>query len=138
MVTAARALVGTAFRPHGRDAARGLDCVGLVISVARAVGQEAAEKPYHYSGSHSHLPGLLRANGLVVCPAGPGCNVVPGQVLVFAVDAARCHLAIAAQGAGGITMIHAHAGLRKVVEQQMAVPWLDRLIHLACFPHHPD
>jgi len=38
--------VGTRFQAHGRVPGRGLDCVGLVICAARAVGIEIPDREY--------------------------------------------------------------------------------------------
>ena len=43
---AALACVGTRFYAHGREPGRGLDCVGLVICAAAAVGIEIPDQEY--------------------------------------------------------------------------------------------
>lgn len=118
LVAAAADLVGTPFRLHGRDPATGLDCVGLVCAALAATGAKPVA-PRGYSlrnlrvdqwlhlAAHSGLapsPGLIRA----------------GDVLLVALGACQHHLAIA-QGPDSI--IHAHAGLRRVVRQRRDPDW---------------
>ena len=111
---AARALVGVRFRAQGRDA-DGLDCVGLAAAALQA-GGFASEVPRGYplrGGDPAKLAtrldtALTRADGeragdLLLCQSGPG----------------QLHLAI--RVSGGI--VHADAGLRRVVERPGVVPW---------------
>ncbi len=113
IVEAARALLGTRFRPQGCSAA-GVDCVGLVFLALEGAGLGVPFEPTH--GMRFQAPEAaevrLRRLGLrAVAPAGrqPGdiilCEPAPGQL----------HFAIAT--AAGV--IEAHAGLRRVVER----PW---------------
>jgi hypothetical protein len=46
--------------------------------------------------------------------------VLPGDVLMFAVGPVQFHLGIAARGGG---LIHAHAGLRRVVLGPVGTDW---------------
>lgn len=112
VVARARALIGTRFRPQGRSAADGLDCVGLA---AASVG--APDVPRDYAlrgGSAARLARELAAAGL-----RPADRAAPGDVLVLAVGPGQLHLGIFT-GAG---LVHGDAGLRRVVERPLPLPW---------------
>ena len=111
---AARALVGTRFRAQGRGA-DGLDCVGLAAA-ALAAGGYAGPVPRGYplrGGDPERVTArldqvLVRTNGeaagdLLLCRSGPG----------------QLHMAIRVPGG----IVHADAGLRRVVERPGPVPW---------------
>ena len=108
----ARALLGTRFRPQGRAAAEGLDCVGLV---AVALGVRDAPRDYALrGGSPLRLAQALRAAGL-----SPVANMRPGDVLVFAPGPGQLHLGLFT----GSGLIHGDAGLRRVTERPLPFPW---------------
>jgi len=112
----ARSLVGTRFRPQGRDPAYGLDCVGTA-AVAVGAPVEAVPRDYQMRGEllAEMEEGLcdfgcrpvvaqpLRAGDLVVCRAGPS----------------QYHLAVITGGG----FVHADARLRLVVERPLPLPW---------------
>lgn len=118
IAAAAHALAGAPFRLHGRDPATGLDCVGLVWLALRNAGFPC-EAPRRYAlrnasiAQHLHFvdrAGLLAAHGAAQ----------PGDILLLRCAPAQFHLAVAAQGSG---IVHAHAGLRKVVAMPGPLPW---------------
>lgn len=105
IVAEARALIGTPFRLQGRDAS-GLDCVGLVAAVygrssvapnnypLRGTDIESAEA---YLDQH-----FRRRRG----------DPEQGDVLLLTPGPAQLHIGIWT----GTSLVHAHAGLRRVVE----------------------
>ncbi len=112
IVARARSLVGVRFRPQGRSAATGLDCVGLV---AASVG--AARVPSDYAlrgGSPARV-----AEGLARAGLSPAGEARAGDVMVMAAGPAQLHLGIFT-GAG---LVHADAGLRRIVERPWPAPW---------------
>jgi cell wall-associated NlpC family hydrolase len=116
IVAAARSALGTRFRPQGRTPGLGLDCVGLALVAARAAGVQPQSLPvYALNGEHGErLEAALRALG---------CHRVerrlPGDLLIAAPAPRHRHLAIVADGG----IIHAHAGLGKVVEGPLDPHW---------------
>jgi lipoprotein Spr len=111
--TAARELVGTRFRLHGRDPATGLDCVGVV---GCALGR-SGDAPTGYAmrgGSAGGFIAMLAAAGLVRVTAAE-----PGDVLLIEAGPRQYHLAI--RTAAGF--VHADAGLRRVVETPGMPRW---------------
>lgn len=111
LAAAAEALVGARFRLHGRDPATGLDCIGVLAAALRACGLPGA-LPTGY--------GLrtLRLEQWLPQPGSLGFTTamqpfLSGDVVMQHLGPAQYHLAIA-DSAGG--WIHAHAGLRRVVQ----------------------
>lgn len=112
---AALGAVGARFRLHGRSMADGLDCVGLAALALRGGGYAgAAPTGYGLRGGDPEAVAaaldraLARAEGedvgdLLLCVAGPG----------------QLHLAVRVPGG----IVHADAGLRRVVRRPGSVPW---------------
>lgn len=118
VAAAALALVGVPFRPGGRDPAGGLDCVGLVACALRAAGWRGAI-PEGYGWrmrGAERWRGWAEAQGFAAVADGGG----RGDVAVYRVGPEQLHLAIAL-GAGAI--VHAHAGLRRVVTSPVPGEW---------------
>ena len=111
----ARALVGTRFRPQGRDPRLGMDCVGLVLATFDLPG-DRYRCDYRLRGHHEGellqaLSGPFR--GI------PASRTRTGDVLVLRVAADQPHLAVLTdQG-----FVHADARLGKVVETPGAPAW---------------
>jgi murein DD-endopeptidase / murein LD-carboxypeptidase len=116
IVMAVRACVGTRFRVQGRAPGLGLDCVGVVLVAAAAAGMMVAPPPaYAQAGDNgAYLDRAL---------AEAGCQRVAaalaGDILVFAPTPRRRHLGV--MTAAG--MVHAHAGLGRVVEGPIDPDW---------------
>ena len=115
---AAEKLVGCPFRLYGRDPAAGLDCVGVVLLALRRTGQGAHDLQGYGLRNLAidrHIAfaaqlGLLDARGATE----------PGDVLLFRLSAAQFHLGVV-NARGGL--IHAHAGLRRVVTTSQHASW---------------
>lgn len=112
----ARALVGARFRPQGRRAEWGLDCVGLA---AAAVDVGAERLPADYDLKGQDLARIEHELCDLGCRPVPSCKPEPGDVVVCAVGPAHYHLLIAT----GESFVHADAGLRRVVERPLPLPW---------------
>ena len=96
IVAAARTHLGAPFRHQGRSA-QGLDCVGLLVLVARALGQ-----PHHdVTGYTRRATGMgflrhFRDHLDEIAPA----NALEGDVLVFVESVYPCHTGILSQKDG--------------------------------------
>ncbi|MDY7097481.1 MAG: NlpC/P60 family protein [Pseudomonadota bacterium] len=109
---AAAGFVGAPFRLYGRDAATGLDCVGLIVASLHAIGQTVSD-PKGYSLRNISIERWLECferSGFCVTRAA----IEPGDVLLTTPGPNQHHLMIAERTD---TFIHAHAGLRAVVRQ---------------------
>ena len=120
---AALELVGTRFRLHGRDPAIGLDCVGLLDAALRRIGRPA-RMPNGYALRHRRAPAFAE-----IAAAAGFATVSPeiriGDVVIYGTAPAQCHLAIATDTDH---IVHAHAGLRRVVRGIVPETW-GRLAH---------
>jgi cell wall-associated NlpC family hydrolase len=116
MAARAKGLIGTRFRPQGRDPGYGLDCVG---TAAAAAGVPADQVRNDYVLRGQRLADI--EHGL--CDQGwrpvPGNRISPGDILVCQVGPAHFHMGVATSTG----FVHADAGLRKVVERPWPVPW---------------
>ncbi len=117
----ARALVGTRFRPQGRDPAHGLDCVGVLLS-AFELPRDLVRSDYRLRGDYRvEIEQALRQRFRRI----PARWRRPGDVMVLAVAEDQLHLGIAS--AAGF--IHADARIGKVVETPGPPPWPILSIH---------
>lgn len=117
MVAAVRACVGTRFRAQGRTPGLGLDCVGVVLVAAAAAGMGGIDPAaYALGGDHAD-----RIEPILV---GFGCQPVAvpesGDVLVVAPADWQRHLAVMTPSG----VVHAHAGLGRVVEGPLDPGWI--------------
>lgn len=116
IVAAARVAIGVPFRLHGRDPAFGLDCVGLAALALRA-GGFASVVPADYAlrrGDVGRVAALIDAAGLTRCD-----DPRAGDLLLCASGPGQLHLAIDT----GTSVIHADAGLGRVIEWPGTPPW---------------
>ena len=118
-VKRARTLIGCRFRPQGRVAELGLDCVGMACATYR-IPPESIPCDYRMRGAEvgrlqAHLNRFFRA---VRKPR-------PGDLLTLQVAPDQFHLAVLSERG----FIHADAGLRRVVEAPGAPPWPILSIH---------
>lgn len=106
---AARALVGVRFLSQGRDPVTGLDCVGLVSAAYAAAGRAlVAPACYPLRGwRRERIEAALAAAGFL-----PVDDRRDGDVALIALAAGQFHLGVI----GPASFVHAHAGLRRVVE----------------------
>jgi murein DD-endopeptidase / murein LD-carboxypeptidase len=101
-----RDLIGVPFRLHGRDAATGLDCVGVVAMV---LGAETVSSGYRLRRAvPDEIVEGLEAAGLVRIKG----EARDGDVLLIAAGPAQFHLGV--KTAAGF--VHACALLRRVIE----------------------
>ena len=112
LARAAKDLIGTRFRLHGRDPATGLDCIGLLVAAMARGGQPIAV-PTGYPLRLRDLTQWLPDPA--ACGFAEACKPFrAGDVVMIQPGPAQFHLAIADRALG---WIHAHAGLRRVVRE---------------------
>lgn len=107
---AAEQLAGTRFRLHGRSKTHGIDCVGVALAALAASGRTPARLPKYALRNMDFAPfdAAIRASGFTFATR----DEAAGDLLVLAPSAGQFHLAIALEGG---RIVHAHAGLRRVV-----------------------
>lgn len=110
----AQALVGTRFRAQGRGEG-GLDCIGVVLATF-GIEADAVRADYALRAVDPRqlCEGLLRYFRRI----SPG-QMRAGDVLLLSAGDRQLHLAVrTSQG-----FVHAHAGLRRVVETPGSPDW---------------
>lgn len=123
ILSAARACLDTPFRHQGRIPGVGLDCAGLIVAVAQAIGADYRDVPGY--GRHP-------ANGLLqqTLDAQPCLIKVsiaerqPGDILLMRFSGEPQHLAIDA----GDNVIHSYQQVGMVCEHRLADVWLSRIV----------
>ncbi len=128
ILAAARACLGTPFLHQGRIPGRALDCAGLLIAIAQAVGAD-----YRDVAGYGPNPsgGLLEAAlddqpCLERVPVHARC---PGDLLLMRFDADPQHLAVLT----GETIIHAYANVGTVCEHRLSAVWTARIVRVYRF-----
>ena len=107
---AARDLVGTPFRLHGRDPQFGLDCIGVVeVALRRAGITSTGPTGYKLRSGTAHPIGQIAASNNLE-PVGGAA--LAGDIIVLSPGPAQMHLMVSLGREGAV---HADAGLRKVV-----------------------
>lgn len=115
-VAEARTWLGTRWQHQGRLKGVGVDCVGLVLETARALGLTDAE--------YLDYPRRPDATLAPKCDEHmeriPPHLALPGDVLLFAWRGSPIHMAVVS---GPDTIIHAFAASRAVVEHSVDAKW---------------
>lgn len=132
IVSEALKWVGTPFRHQGRALGVGVDCVGLPLCVAQALGllpPEFRTGPY---GRQPHVPDLLARAGEVLTEISPR-EAQGGDIVLMAVPPERVpmHFGILTLGGG---VIHASEPLGRVVKHGMSALWWSCVKKVYRFP----
>lgn len=110
----AQALAGTRFRPQGRGVG-GLDCVGLALSVY-AISPDDVRRDYSLRGQHeAEIRQFLERRFRRIGPRASRA----GDLMLMRIASDQLHLGIRTVDG----FVHAHAGLRRVVETAGAPEW---------------
>jgi cell wall-associated NlpC family hydrolase len=135
IVEQARALLGTPFAHQGRVSGPhgGVDCVGAIILIARALGHVSPD--FDLSGYTSDPDGtllpLLAEHLQPIEPKDAG----PGDVAAFVVDKEPQHVGVLVPYVhGGLALVHACIRSGRVVEHRMVFGPRLRLVQAFRFP----
>lgn len=120
--------IGTPFRHQGRRRAIGVDCLGLILGVAVAIGQCSIDAPATYAcdwHARARDEPLWRGLQARFRERRRGEPSTRGDVLLFRLQRRRaaCHLAIL----GEARLIHALARVG-VVQTDFSAVWRRRLV----------
>lgn len=129
-VAAARSYIGTRWRHQGRDR-RGLDCGGLLVVCMRAIGRDVHDpRGYGRLPYRGSLEATMRSN--YGDPQPMPCELQVGDAGVFEVAAdAPDHVGIIGDYVhGGLSLIHAYAVNREVVEAPLDDAWRAKLVEV--------
>lgn len=125
IISNARSWLGTPFAHQGRARGRGVDCAGLVIVVGRELGLFAPDFDCTGYGREPHLgllPSLMDAHmDLLESRAA----AEPGDVLLMTFLREPQHCGILTDTG---TLIHAFAGVGRVVEHGIDLKWARRVV----------
>lgn len=125
-IAAARSLVGVPFKHCGRTRA-GIDCIGLVRFALLAVGHEVADDRKY--GRHPEPEGLRLQATLRAHFGEPVSGFQPGDVVLMRWAKLPNHVAVVGDYPyGGLSLIHAVAQERRVVEHRLAGVWPGRIL----------
>jgi cell wall-associated NlpC family hydrolase len=119
-VAAARAAIDTRFRPQGRMPGLGLDCIGVALLAIGGAGLPLPPLPaYVLGGDHGDLVvATCRLIGLRRRRRGLQ-RARPGDLIIFQLGIGNRHVGVLSNAG----IIHAHAGLRRVVEGPLPPEW---------------
>lgn len=124
VVDEARKWLGVPWRHEGRNHA-GLDCVGLGVVVARALGITTYDvSGYSRVPNPSLLQHLKRVGDEI-----PIAQAEPGDFFAIRDEAYPFHVAFLSEKDGVPHIIHAHARRRMVVEESFANEWPGLVTH---------
>jgi lipoprotein Spr len=110
----ARALVGTPFRLQGRGAGA-LDCVGVTLSTF-GLPVDGVPRSYRLRGDHL---GVMREQLVRFFRRVPATQLKAGDLMLMKVSNEQAHLGVRTERG----FVHAHAGLRMVVETPGLPEW---------------
>ncbi len=128
VIAAARLLLGVRFTHQGRSR-DGVDCLGLLIVTAQSLGLtfggegvEALDVPTY--GTRPDIVLLRKKLDEHLVPIAL-TDVQPADIVLLKIDGSPQHLALLGDYpiAGELSMIHAYAPARKVVEHRYDAQW---------------
>lgn len=127
IVSAARAYLGTRWRHQGRTS-HALDCIGLLVRVAHDLGLSDADQAGYSRRPHGgELEHALHMHCAPIASPDVGC-----VALMRFEHGAPQHVGVLGDYPhGGLSLIHAYAPSRKVVEHRLDDSWRLRIVQ--CF-----
>lgn len=133
IVEEARSHIGTPHHHQGRLKHTGIDCVGIVVNCAKAIGIPVQDKTGYSSRPTGILPIELEKAGFISIPLE---EKQPGDVGVFWFYKPELpqHAAIFSKIKEEWALIHTFTDVGKVIEQRIPDEWLRRLTHVFRFP----
>lgn len=126
LIAAARNCIGVRWLHQGRNL-RGLDCAGLVAYALKAIGKTPEDSTgYPRRPYRNMLEATIQRNFGEPLPANT--DLRPGDVVVMqCCKEGSNHVGIIAEHDGYLTLIHAHAPDKRVVEMRIDADWRNRI-----------
>lgn len=134
LIEVLRTQLGVKWQHQGRLPGVALDCAGLVVWAARECGVPAADLvTYERRPDANVLLAYIEKSGLSMVSKS---NLEIGDLLVMQYDGNPQHLAVVTDITpdGHISIIHAAALARKVVEHLLTDDWRDKVVYVYRFP----
>ncbi|MGE0755119.1 MAG: C40 family peptidase [Alphaproteobacteria bacterium] len=145
IVQAARGWLGTRFCHQGRvkktaSHAGGVDCLGLLIGVAAELqlcNHEGKPLMGYDERDYPHYPDVERLRHMLGSHLLPihHAGIQPGDVVLLNIDGHPQHMGICCRLNGALSLIHAYAPARAVVEHHLDSWWNARIVSV--FRIHP-
>lgn len=134
VVAEARAWKDVPFQHQGRSRA-GIDCAGLVIKTAHALGLSSFDasgyRKLPAGVGEEKIEDVCRREMRQIDPA----TAKPGDVALFLIGRRPRHLAIVGDyQAGGLSLIHAYEPVKKVAEVRFDQSWRAVLFEMYALP----
>lgn len=137
IIQAARGWIGTPFHHHGRVKNVGVDCLGLLIGVARELDlrdNQGILLAGYDALDYGHLPDEQRLYTALKQHCKGARKLREGLIALFEIDGSARHLGIIGEFNGDLTLIHAYAPARKVVEHRLDEHWRRKIVKLFRLP----
>lgn len=127
--------VGTPWKHQGRLVKLGLDCIGLILWVARQLGISEYEPPPYDKWAlwFEFLP-FMRQNMTEV----PLTDIKVGRALAFRQNKYPCHCGIITKVSPQVRFVHSAANRRVVVEEEYTEFWKKATVAVFRFPTVED
>jgi hypothetical protein len=133
VIEVARSWLGTRWRHQGRRKGWGVDCVGLIIGVARELCLPASDFD---TTNYSPIPDGVRLRAqcdqllIPVADRSP----LPSDIALMSFGGAPQHLGFISELDGSQGLIHAYVIERRVVEHSIDEIWRGRFVALYALP----
>lgn len=122
----ARRMVGTPFHAQGRLPGVGLDCIGVIVSVARELGLPHTDVAAYPMRPNGMLQPILDAQMVRVYR-----EPREGDALLMTFGGAPHHVAVVVDGN---QIVHAYVTVRKCVAQNLTDYWRKKVCAVYEFP----
>lgn len=130
IIATARSWLDTPFHHQGRLRGVGVDCIGLIVGVAAELGIATPDQTGY---ARTPSGGLLRHALDAALTAAP--DLAPARIVLMRWESEDMHVGLLAEHpAGGLSLIHAYAQARRVVEHYLDDIWADRITAIYYFP----
>jgi len=129
IIAAARECIGAPFRHQGRSIDTGLDCAGVALHVAHAIGRDAIDVAgYGRSPANGQMESTLDNQPGLSRVADIGARQ-PGDLLLMRFAREPQHVAVLV----GENIVHAYAAAGKCVEHRIDAAWERRIVRVYRF-----
>jgi cell wall-associated NlpC family hydrolase len=127
----ARGYLGVRFRHQGRSRNEGVDCLGLLLAVARDTGLTLhSNSPDVFDRrDYTYRPDVTYLQSMLERLLTPATTLEPTHIALLNIEGRPQHLAMLSDypEIGELGMIHAFAPARKVVEHRFDAHWQGQL-----------